>query len=351
MKPRFDLARRLAMTCLATLTFALTCAPTTAGSFFDRMHSSSTSSACDELGYPGISCDGISCDGTFDQSCDAMGCSNGNCWKDGCLDWCDHGSCLDGWVPRIESCLPFMKEAAEERGATLPLPFGVSVISTTLRRNVVARDLKIGIGGGPLQPVERFSANPFRVLAKNQIARIDTWLLPCLNLYGLVGHTHSQGKLVIDVERFPFPGSPPFSFPVRVSLDGFTYGGGGTAAIGTPDYFLSLDVNYTYTDFNSLANKLFALVIAPRVGMVVDCPYYKGEFHVGAMYQDTAQTVEVKIEAPIVGDIDVEVFQEEPKRWNFLVGTLWAIDERVHLVCELGMGDREYVIAGITMRM
>jgi hypothetical protein len=120
--------------------------------------------------------------------------------------------------------------------------------------------------------------------------------------------------------------------------------------IGTKKYFATLDANYTRTDFNQLSSELTALVITPRFGAVINQPCYKGAVHVGAMYQDTKQTVDVIIDQPTVGEIRVEVDQFEPDPWNFLVGTLWAIDERLHAVVELGMGGRSYVISGLTVR-
>lgn len=56
---------------------------------------------------------------------------------------------------------------------------------------------------------------------------------------------------------------------------------------------------------------------------------------IGAMWQDTAQTIEVIIDVPALGELDVSVDQIEPDPWNFLVGTLWAIDERLHAIVEL----------------
>ena len=91
-------------------------------------------------------------------------------------------------------------------------------------------------------------------------------------------------------------------------------------------------------------------MIAPRVGWIVDQPCYKGEVHVGAMWQDTGQTVDVVVNTPTLGPVRVEVDQFEPRPWNFLVGTLWGVSERLHLLVELGAGGREYVIASTTLR-
>jgi hypothetical protein len=48
--------------------------------------------------------------------------------------------------------------------------------------------------------------------------------------------------------------------------------------------------------------------------------------------------------------LNVEVEQIEPRKWNFLVGGIYALDERLLLLVEGGMGGRSYVISGVTLR-
>lgn len=259
-------------------------------------------------------------------------------------------SCLDPWIPRSCLDLPLMKSLAEDRGVTLPPAVGAGYVVTVLERNVAVSDIRIGLGTNPPQSLQRFSVEEFSTTSVNQIVRGDIWVLPCLNLYAVVGETRSKGNLVATIEQFPLPSSPTFDIPIAIQLDGLTYGGGGTLGIGTKKYFATLDANYTRTDFNQLASELTALVITPRFGAVINQPCYKGAVHVGAMYQDTKQTVDVIIDEPTLGQIRVEVDQFEPNPWNFLVGTLWVIDERLHAVVELGMGGRSYVISGLTVR-
>lgn len=64
---------------------------------------------------------------------------------------------------------------------------------------------------------------------------------------------------------------------------------------------------------------------------------------------EIAEEVEMKRTRCAVG-LHVQVDQIEPRPWNFLVGGLWAMDERVHLIVEGGMGGREYVISGLMVR-
>jgi hypothetical protein len=56
------------------------------------------------------------------------------------------------------------------------------------------------------------------------------------------------------------------------------------------------------------------------------------------------------IDAPNLDPILVTVDQREPHPLNFLIGGLWAYDERLQLTWELGAGGRQYVITGLTVR-
>jgi hypothetical protein len=66
-----------------------------------------------------------------------------------------------------------------------------------------------------------------------------------------------------------------------------------TTGIGAKRWFAMLDINKTWTDFSQRDSSLTALSIAPRLGVPINRPCLKGEMHVGAMWQDTAQTVEL----------------------------------------------------------
>jgi hypothetical protein len=260
-------------------------------------------------------------------------------------------SCLDWILPRSNLSLPLMKGLAEDLGVTLPLPIGTSVIWTEIDRQVAVSDVRLGLGTTPPVSANRISIPTTKLHASTQIFRGDIWLLPFVNLYGIVGTTHSKGSVDVTVGRFPFPFSPPLILNVPVDLEGPTAGWGTTAIVGTKSIFASLDVNKTWTKFSRLESSLTALVVTPRIGFVIDRPAFKGEIHTGAMWQDTNQTVTLTIDHPVLGPgLTIEADQFEPNPWNFLVGGLYRIDERLHLFVEGGTGGRSYIVSGITVR-
>jgi hypothetical protein len=285
------------------------------------------------------SCDSVSelawsGEAVCDDACDAARCSTQNpCFT--------QNQCSCGKNSRL----------VEGRDVPLPMHLGSGVVFTEMDRNVAVSDVRLALGDDLPTSAERVSVPTSKFHASSQLARLDLWVLPCLNLYGIVGHTRSTGDITVTVDRFPLPTSPPVDLRIPVDLRGATAGWGMTTGIGAKSWFAMLDINKTWTDFSNLDSSLTALVIAPRVGVPINRPCLKGEMHLGAMWQDTAQTVNLTVNHPVLGDgLQVEVDQFEPRPWNFLVGGLWAINERFMVMIEGGMGGRSYVISGITLR-
>ena len=283
-----------------------------------------------------------------------LGCGEGapDC-GDGCGEsvGSEDDSCVDWLLPRSNLSFPLMKDLAAGRATKLPLPLRSSFIFTELDRHVAVSDVRLGLGNTPPVSVDRVDVPTTTFHASSQISRIDLWVLPCLNAYGIIGHTRTEGDVDVTVNQFPLPSSPPRQLNLPVVLEGPTAGYGFTGALGGKSWFSTLDFNQSWTNFSKLDGSLTALVLTPRVGLIIDRPYFKGEVHTGAMYQDTAQTVNLTIDDAVLGnDLHVEVDQYEPNPWNFLVGAMWALDERLQLMVEGGMGGRSYIISGVTIR-
>lgn len=261
------------------------------------------------------------------------------------------GELIDAVIPPSPLPIPLFEGLVEGSGMTLPPELGTGIVFTELNRKVAVSDVRLALNGGTPTSVNRVSVPTTKFHASSQIARIDAWILPFINVYGLVGYTKSTGNVDVVVSDFPTMFSPDATIHVPVELEGPTAGWGITTGVGGKHWFATLDVNKTWTNFSQVESSLTALVISPRVGVPIDLPFFKGEAHLGAMYQDTAQTVDLLINHPALGNgLQVQVDQYEPRQWNFLVGGMWAIDERLMVMVEGGMGGRDYIITGITLR-
>jgi hypothetical protein len=127
---------------------------------------------------------------------------------------------------RWSSFLPIWGEEARKRGYELPLPFGISANFYSEKQDFEVQDLKIAFGDGGFRSIGDFiQLGDIDTSQSNYNLRLDAWLLPFFNIYGLIGFTEGNmdGKVFV-------PGRPPFlpavTIPLDIDYEGPTYGGG-----------------------------------------------------------------------------------------------------------------------------
>ena len=262
--------------------------------------------------------------------------------------------------------LPIWGEQARQRGFELPLPFGMGANYVYMDQGIKISNLKVGIGD-PVIEISGLDFSDARAHDSSVTVRLDMWLLPFVNLYGLFGTIDGEAKLDLDISRvtgsLPSLGLPPIFEPnktidLNISYNGFTYGGGVTLAGGYKSFFASLDTNYTYSNVDIVDGNIKTLTISPRLGLLVEPPGIMGSFGfwIGAMYMNYKQTItddirlnEIDPRLPPVGiDFKMDVQNDQP--WNFLFGGQWEISKRLQITAEGGVGDRQQVITGISYR-
>ncbi len=268
-------------------------------------------------------------------------------------------------VEPITRKLPIWGEKVRAMGYDLPLPFGAGVNFVYMDQGLDIRNLKIGSGGAD-QKVERVTFSDARAKDTAVTARLDLWLLPFANIYGIIGYIDGETELDVNLPgitvNVPGIGSVPILDPATLNFDidynGTTYGGGITLAGGYKDFFGSLDANYTYTDINLVDGDIKTLAISPRLGVLVDPAIIKGSFAfwIGAMYMDYKQTVTDSVNLkkldsrlPAV-DLDFEIDIKNEAPWNFLVGGQWEITKRWQITAEGGVGNRRQIVVGSSFR-
>jgi hypothetical protein len=152
---------------------------------------------------------------------------------------------------RHRSGLPFLADEALSRGHELPLPFGTGLILTFLKdREIDVSDVRIGIEGSE-QSVSEFATLGSSSDVFNANFRFDTWVLPFLNVYALVGYVHNESDTTIRVTLpapGPLPGNIEREATIDTSLDGYVGGVGMTLAAGYKSFFMVADYNYNRAD-------------------------------------------------------------------------------------------------------
>ena len=279
-----------------------------------------------------------------------------------------------------DSFFPIWGDEAEKRGYTLPKPYGLSLSYMDMSNPITVNS--INLTGHPVLDAIDVDANHADFKGSNITLRGDVWILPFMNVYGILGYTQGTSKAKInsvscdssDFGRFDpnralcsvidsLGGNLPENAMFELDMDGGTYGIGTTLAGGVGNWFALVDMNYTYTDISAIDGNIKTFVAAPRVGHRWE---YDGgrelRVFVGAMYQDVQQYLSGDLKSlglpPALDSIiDVlapdgkfEVSQSSDDKWNGVAGFQYAFNREWEVLMEAGFGSRETMFVAVSRR-
>ena len=259
----------------------------------------------------------------------------------------------------LSDSLPLGKSLAA--GHELPLPLGISANVFFMEQDMEAQSIAVDIPPlplptGPLQLPPGLPAESAKLESRvtTTTAKIDAWVLPFLNVYGVAGYVDGETT----ASGFSVGGLPPelaslLPNSFAIAYSGSTYGVGGTLAAGYNQFFASLDANYTESDLDIGDSTIEAFVISPRVGITGDLGGLSGAFYVGAMYQDVDEQQNGTVKFPIAGvsvPVGYDVISAAKEEWNYLVGANLKASESWNYGIEVGFSDRTHVMATLNYR-
>ena len=259
----------------------------------------------------------------------------------------------------LSDSLPLGKSLAA--GHELPLPLGISANVFFMEQDMEAQSIAVDIPPlplptGPLQLPPGLPAESAKLESRvtTTTAKIDAWVLPFLNVYGVAGYVDGETT----ASGFSVGGLPPelaslLPNSFAIAYSGSTYGVGGTLAAGYNQFFASLDANYTESDLDIGDSTIEAFVISPRVGITGDLGGLNGALYVGAMYQDVDEQQNGTVKFPIMGasvPVGYDVISEAKEEWNYLVGANLKASESWNYGIEVGFSDRTHVMATLNYR-
>ena len=154
---------------------------------------------------------------------------------------------------------PIWGKKLASRGLTFPLPFGVSMNYAYVKQGIDITGVNIAVNDGKytdLSKIVKFDHVTSNV--KVATARLDLWLLPFLNVYGL-------GSYAMDADTDVLLSKP---FPLRAGASQTGYGGGFgvTGAFSFWGIFLVLDANLAWSKVENLNKPVRTFLLTPRVG-------------------------------------------------------------------------------------
>ena len=242
-----------------------------------------------------------------------------------------------------ESALPFMKDMAGDRD--LPRPWGIGFDFFTMDQDYRINELEFILPGVSLPDVSK-------VQVTNEVQhfdiKADVWLLPFLNVFGVLGHVKSD--TVVDLRDTPIIGLPP-GFPglgqLPIDTDGTVWGLGATLAFGGDRWFGSLTGTWTDADlsgdFDSSAE---TITLQPRVGMI----WNQWVGWVGGMYLDIEESHAGVIDIPGIGQLPFSAVLGQRTNWNTALGAQHHFSDKASLSLEVGFGDRKHTLFNFNYR-
>ncbi len=259
----------------------------------------------------------------------------------------------------LSDSLPLGKSLAA--GHELPLPIGISANVFFLEQDMEAQSIAVDIPPLPLPTglVQLPAGLPaesakLESRATSTTAKLDAWLLPFLNVYGVAGYVDGETT----ASGFSVGGLPPelanlLPNSFTISYSGPVYGGGVTLAAGYNQFFASLDANYTESDLDIGDSTIDTFVLTPRIGITGTVGGLSGSLYIGAMYQDVDEEQNGTVKFPVMGQavpVGYDVVSEAEEEWNCLIGANFKVNDSWNYGIEVGFSDRDHVMATINYR-
>lgn len=256
------------------------------------------------------------------------------------------------------------KAEAEQLGYDVPLPIGLSFMYFAEKENFYMPDLKVGGHGLGLLDIGGLVRVPNIKISENaKLLRLDTWVLPFLDLYGVVGNVSGRANIDIEPAFIPHKWGPRYN--LRLDYDGPTAGLGGTLAAGfrpvksrstTLFGLADFNVTGTFLDFKRVVTSLDPVMVAVlnlrggvrdrilRTSSVGDV--YLSVWG-GAMCENVQEVMSGSVS---ILDLDFQGKIKSAGRWNPTVGFNLEIGKHGGLVFDVGFGERKSVLLSVAVR-
>lgn len=210
----------------------------------------------------------------------------------------------------------------------------------------------------PILPIPDPSILPISNEIRHVDLKLDVWLTPYLNVFGIYGRIQGDTRIDLGVLGLPFP---PDVNSLLVDYDGDVYGGGIVLAVGGDRWFASITGTVTDTSLEGdLKSSVSATTIQPRLGLRFD---NHTELWIGGYFLDAEEkhsgTLSLDL-GPIIAppggpiprpvEIDFAVDLSQAEDFNPSVGLHLMMSDAWEATVEVGAGDRMTALANITYR-
>lgn len=169
--------------------------------------------------------------------------------------------------------LPILGKKATAAGFDLPYSAGIGVNYLWQKSDITISNLQVGFNYGPKYNMDNIvHFNNATVTSQGINIRPDVWVLPFLNVYGILAKSYSTTAIDVDIQIPTDPSVPGSawqsiaSFKTKAQFEGMTTGFGLTPTMGIKGCWLAMDMNFTWTDIPQLEKPAFTYIFGPRLG-------------------------------------------------------------------------------------
>jgi hypothetical protein len=165
--------------------------------------------------------------------------------------------------------LPVWGAKAAAKGYDLPYSAGLGLNYLWQQSDLIINDLFVGFNNGPMYDLDEIVRFNNAIATASAINfRPDIWLLPFLNVYGILAKakTSTEINAGVWIPDETNTWNEVTSFSSKANFDATGVGFGITPTIGVGGGFLALDMNMTWTDVSALEKPVFTFIFGPRFG-------------------------------------------------------------------------------------
>lgn len=232
------------------------------------------------------------------------------------------------------------KQRAIAAGAEFPKPYGVAGSMYTQRQSMDITSIKFGNllledGNG----VINFGESNIKNTVISQQLRADVWVLPFVNVFGMVGRVSTFNQINLNVNLNPPPGSPSqedlelFRVRTLANLNGIVAGVGTVVAGGYGDFFANVNITFARTFLEEVNSVQKSFVTFPMVGVRTFANVF-----VGVIYQGTDAVNRGQFTGANGNPLNYEV-RYKANRVNYCVGLNKQLGNWSFVIFQ-GFGDR-----------
>ena len=267
--------------------------------------------------------------------------------------------------------LPTCNERHTKNGNATPRAFGLAIHSFIYEQAYYGTELKMVSRYKVTEDSIPVTIRVDSMYQNTKVAELkgslrpNVWILPFLNIYGIVGYTAGQVNPDIMVPYFyveVINGTDTllsqrvdtsFRITDKPVFSGPSFGAGATLSIGFSRFFLIVDYNFVMSDPTQVDTRLNSHMVTPKFGILFGNKnkQAKGAVWSGAMWFKNNQYFSGVVDIRDISkdlesytgryiDYSGDVIAHKGQEWNFIFGGSWIFNEHNNLSIEGGIYPR-----------